>query len=204
MVKQLALTYDDGPNDPHTLDLLDVLARHDVKATFFMIGMYVRQKPEIARRVAAEGHTIGNHTYTHPELRAIPFAQAAEEIQECERALKDVVGRPSTCFRAPYLLSTDEIDIYVETIGLMTITATSQGVDWHADTRPDDIVERVVRKQAGRSGIVLLHDGSQERMGEDRTATVQATDRLIVKFKQEGYAFAADPIGLTQPLVTGR
>src|SRR5690349_9797995 len=66
--KQLALTYDDGPNDPHTLNLLDVLAKYDVKATFFLIGKHVGAKPEIARRIAAAGHTIGNHTYTHPNL----------------------------------------------------------------------------------------------------------------------------------------
>src|SRR5438552_18766555 len=66
--KQLALTYDDGPNDPHTRHLLDVLAKHNVKATFFLIGKHVAAKPEIARRIAAAGHTIGNHTQTHPNL----------------------------------------------------------------------------------------------------------------------------------------
>src|ERR1044071_3861666 len=66
--KQLALTYDDGPNDPHTLRLLDVLAKYGAKATFFLIGKYVRQRPEIARTIQAAGHTIGNHTWNHPNL----------------------------------------------------------------------------------------------------------------------------------------
>ena len=66
--KQIALTYDDGPNDPHTLKLLEVLAKHDVHATFFMIGRYVRQRPDIAREVARAGHAVGNHTFTHPLL----------------------------------------------------------------------------------------------------------------------------------------
>src|SRR5258708_37610787 len=65
---QMALTYDDGPNDPHTLRLLDVLARHEAKATFFLIGKYVRQRPEIARAIQAAGHEFGNHTYCHPKL----------------------------------------------------------------------------------------------------------------------------------------
>ena len=66
--KQLALTYDDGPNDPHTLRLLEVLARHDVHATFFLIGRYVEQRPDIVREVVKAGHVVGNHTFTHPLL----------------------------------------------------------------------------------------------------------------------------------------
>src|ERR1051326_5849757 len=64
--KQLALTYDDGPNDPHTLDVLEVLSRHQVHATFFLIGQYVRQRPDIVSEIANAGHVIGNHTFTHP------------------------------------------------------------------------------------------------------------------------------------------
>ena len=66
--KQLALTYDDGPNDPHTLRLLEVLAKHDVRATFFLIGRYVHQRPDIAREIVKAGHVVGNHTFTHPLL----------------------------------------------------------------------------------------------------------------------------------------
>src|SRR3954470_9884162 len=66
--KQLALTFDDGPNDPHTLHLLDVLANHQVKATFFLIGKHVAARPDIARCIGAAGHVIGNHTFTHPNL----------------------------------------------------------------------------------------------------------------------------------------
>src|SRR5579862_7289694 len=66
--RQLALTYDDGPNDPYTLHLLDVLARHDVRATFFLIGSFVQQRPDTAREVVKAGHVVGNHTFTHPSL----------------------------------------------------------------------------------------------------------------------------------------
>src|SRR5271157_3629254 len=66
--KQLALTYDDGPNDPHTPHLLEVLAKHGVKATFFLIGRYVQQRPDLAREVVQAGHAVGNHTFTHPLL----------------------------------------------------------------------------------------------------------------------------------------
>src|SRR5579863_6748937 len=73
--KQLALTYDDGPNDPHTLRLLEVLAKHNVRATFFMIGRYVQLRPDIAREIVQAGHIVGNHTFTHPLLI---FKSAAE------------------------------------------------------------------------------------------------------------------------------
>src|ERR1700761_6518351 len=71
---QMALTYDDGPNDPHTLRLLDVLAKHKVRATFFLIGKYVRQRPDIVRAIAAAGHEIDNHTDSHPNLILVSAA----------------------------------------------------------------------------------------------------------------------------------
>src|SRR3954464_13626158 len=100
--KQLALTFDDGPNDPHTLNLLDVLAKHDVKATFFLIGKHVAAKPEIARRIAAAGNVIGNHTYTHPNLAFCSQARIAQELSDCEKILRDTVGEHSSLFRPPF------------------------------------------------------------------------------------------------------
>jgi peptidoglycan/xylan/chitin deacetylase (PgdA/CDA1 family) len=93
--KQIALTYDDGPNDPHTLRLLDVLARHNARATFFMIGRYVRQRPEIVREVARAGHVIGNHTLTHPRLVLESARRTRMELMECRAALTDAVGEHS-------------------------------------------------------------------------------------------------------------
>src|SRR5690349_2553137 len=87
--KQIALTFDDGPNDPHTLHLLEVLAKHNVVATFFMIGRYVRQRPDIVARVASQGHMIGNHTFTHPLLTMKSSARIREEIFQCRQALSD-------------------------------------------------------------------------------------------------------------------
>src|SRR5271170_5473435 len=91
--KQIALTFDDGPNDPHTLKLLEVLAKQNVRATFFMIGKYVQQRPDIARAVAQAGHTIGNHTFTHPRLIFKTAAETRAEILACRSALHDAVGK---------------------------------------------------------------------------------------------------------------
>src|SRR5437588_10823797 len=83
--KQLALTYDDGPNDPHTLRLLEVLAKHEVHATFFLIGRYVSQRPDIVRELIRAGHVVGNHTFSHPNLIFRSAAQVRTELLECKR-----------------------------------------------------------------------------------------------------------------------
>ena len=98
---QMALTFDDGPNDPHTLRLLDVLAKHEAKATFFLIGKYVRQRPEIARAILAAGHEIGNHTYSHPNLIFVSAARLRQELEDCRKALEDALGPSPLCSGRP-------------------------------------------------------------------------------------------------------
>src|SRR5271167_214852 len=100
--KQIALTYDDGPNDPHTLKLLEVLAKHSVQATFFMIGRYVQKRPDIVRAVAQAGHVIGNHTFTHPLLIFESEAQTRIQLVDCRQALQDTIGEHSNLFRPPF------------------------------------------------------------------------------------------------------
>src|ERR1035438_8070692 len=100
--KQIALTFDDGPNDPHTLKLLDVLAKHSVRATFFMIGRSVQQRPDIARAVAQAGHVIGNHTLTHPLLIFESAAQTRIQLFDCHQVLQDAIGEHSNLFRPPF------------------------------------------------------------------------------------------------------
>src|ERR1700756_4655860 len=97
--KQLALTYDDGPNDPHTLRLLEVLAKHDVRATFFLIGRYVQQRPDIVREVMQAGHVVGNHTFTHPHLIMTGPGETRNELEKCQSALRDVTGASPRLFR---------------------------------------------------------------------------------------------------------
>src|SRR6266478_1714714 len=93
--KQLALTYDDGPNDPYTARLLEVLAKHDVRATFFLIGGFVRQRPDIVREVVQAGHIVGNHTFTHPALTFKRASEVTAQLNRCERALTEAVGQHS-------------------------------------------------------------------------------------------------------------
>ncbi|MGH9597194.1 MAG: polysaccharide deacetylase family protein, partial [Edaphobacter sp.] len=99
---EIALTYDDGPNDIVTERLLEVLANHEVRATFFLIGRYVRQRPQIVRAIAEAGHLIGNHTMTHPWLAWQSASRVREELAGCNAAHEDVLGMPVRFFRPPH------------------------------------------------------------------------------------------------------
>ena len=91
--RQLALTYDDGPNDPHTLRLLEVFAKHNVKATFFLIGRYVQSRPDIARELVRAGHVVGNHTFSHPNLIFVSARQTTEAIAGLRAGIDGCGGR---------------------------------------------------------------------------------------------------------------
>jgi peptidoglycan-N-acetylglucosamine deacetylase len=202
--KQIALTYDDGPNDRHTQDLLDVLARHDVKATFFMIGRYVRERPEIARAVAAAGHAIGNHTFTHPLLIFKSATETRNEIIQCRQALqdtlnerikatvKDETGEYSNLFRPPFGGRRPATLRVARELGLETAMWNITGYDWSAP--PASVIEAKVMNQfRGGGDVILLHDGSHRSLGADRSQTVIATENLIARYKDKGYSFVTVP-----------
>jgi len=185
--KQIALTYDDGPNDPHTLRLLEVLARHEVHATFFMIGRYVRQRPDIVLDVARAGHVIGNHTLTHPLLIFESAAQTRTELVECRAALTDAVGKHSNLFRPPFGGRRPVTLRIARDLGFETVMWNVTGYDWNAPSAAH--VEKKVMGQMRGGDVILLHDGGHRAMGADRGPTVIATDNLIRKYKDQGFQF---------------
>jgi peptidoglycan-N-acetylglucosamine deacetylase len=187
--RQLALTFDDGPNDPHTLKLLDVLAKHDVHATFFMIGRYVRARPDIARAVAAAGHVAGNHTFTHPRLIFRSEAQTRAELTNCRQALQDAIGAHSNLFRPPFGGRRPATLRIARELGLETVMWNVTGYDWNAPAA--SVIEKKVAGQMHDFGgdIVLLHDGRHRALGADRAQTVIATDNLIQRYRDQGYEF---------------
>jgi len=193
--KQLALTYDDGPNDPHTLHLLEVLAKHDVHATFFLIGRYVRQRPEIAREIVKAGHVVGNHTFTHPLLTYKSASEIRRELSDCRSALEDAIGGSSNLisnlFRPPFGGRRPAVLRIARELGLEPVMWNVTGYDWNAP--PSAEIEQKVSSQMRGGDVILLHDGGHRQMGADRSQTVLATDHLIAKYKSEAYELVTIP-----------
>ena len=193
--KQIALTFDDGPNDPYTLNLLDVLARHQVRATFFLIGRYVRQRPDIVSAIAKAGHVIGNHTFTHPLLIFASAAQIRSEILQCREAIYEAAGEHSNLFRPPFGGRRPGVFRVVRSLSLEPIMWNVTGYDWNPQSA--DYIEQKVRRRVRGGDIVLLHDGGHAVFGADRSRTVEATERLIARYLSDGYEFVTVPTMLS-------
>jgi peptidoglycan-N-acetylglucosamine deacetylase len=187
---QIALTFDDGPNDPHTMHLLDVLARHNAKATFFLIGRYVRQRPEIARAVLAAGHEIGNHTFSHPNLVLVSARRLRQELGDCRKALEDALGMKTTLFRPPFGGRRPSVLRIARAMGLSPIMWSVTGYDWNAKSA-EAIVDKVARQVDSRprpqAEVVLLHDGGHMAFGADRSRTIEATQRLLERYANKEF-----------------
>ncbi len=187
----LALTYDDGPNETHTPQLLDLLAQHGAKATFFLIGRYVVQRPDLVRRIRQEGHAIGNHTYSHPLLIFASDAQLRRELDDGDKAIADAAGPHDGLFRPPFGGRRPGTFATVRAHGLTPVMWTVTCFDWNARS-PDPIEQRAVSGIRG-GDIILLHDGSHVKMGANRTPTLEATARLLRRYKATGYRFVTVP-----------
>jgi peptidoglycan/xylan/chitin deacetylase (PgdA/CDA1 family) len=189
--KQIALTYDDGPNDPHTQRLLEVFARHGVHATFFLIGRYVQQRTDIVREIARAGHVVGNHTFTHPLLIFKGGSEIRQELIACRTALEDAVGEHSNLFRPPFGGRRPAVLHIARDLGLEPVMWNVTGYDW--DAPPAKVIEGKVAKQVHGGDVILLHDGGHKQMGADRSQTVLATEQLIKRYKAKGYEFVTVP-----------
>jgi peptidoglycan/xylan/chitin deacetylase (PgdA/CDA1 family) len=192
--KVMALTFDDGPSPQYTPQVLDVLGDHDVLATFFVCGDNVGQYPDVIRRMVDEGHTIGNHTWSHPSLGKLSADEIRSEIQRTQDALTAVGAPAPVLFRAPYGDFSDTSLAVCADLGLRPISWSVDPEDW---TNPgtDTIVSRVLAG-AATGAIVLEHDGTEggdndppPGTGGDRSQTVAALSSYLPTLLANGYTF---------------
>jgi len=186
---EIALTYDDGPNDIVTERLLDVLAQHNVLATFFLIGNFARQRPQIVRAIAASGHLIGNHTMTHPWLAWQSPSRIREELAGCNAILEDTLGAPVRYFRAPHGARRPTVLDIARELGLTPVQWNILPGDWKsigAEAIADRTVRGIARnQQQNRASNIVLHDGGQKGLGQPRLPTVEATRILLQKYRTQ-------------------
>jgi peptidoglycan-N-acetylglucosamine deacetylase len=186
---EIALTYDDGPNDIATERLLEVLARNNTRATFFLIGRYVQQRPAIARAIAAAGHLIGNHTMTHPWLAWQSANRIREELTRCNAAIEDTLGTPVRYFRAPHGARRPAVLRIAHELGLTPVQWNLLPGDWKpisAREIADRTLSGIIRNQRqNRSSNIVLHDGGQAGLGQPRLPSVEATSLILQHYKNQ-------------------
>jgi peptidoglycan-N-acetylglucosamine deacetylase len=188
----LALTFDDGPNPAVTPRSLELLARHEARATFFLVGRHVRACPGLAAEIAARGHAIGNHTETHPNLIWLSPRRIREELARCGEAIAEATGRKAGWMRPPFGYRGPQLARAVRGAACAGVAMWSaSGRDW----RPQPAV-RVIRRlrRAPGGDIVLLHDGDYRALGADRRHTIEALEYWLPRWKDAGLRFVGlDP-----------
>jgi peptidoglycan/xylan/chitin deacetylase (PgdA/CDA1 family) len=180
---QVALTFDDGPNPDATPQILDVLRRENVKATFFVVGTMAAAYPKLITREVAEGMSIGDHTWTHPHLAGRDATFVRNQLVETRNTLKPL-GADVTVFRPPYGSYTATTVQIAQSLGMRTVIWTIDPADYRKPA-PTVIVRRVMN-QLKPGAIILMHDG-----GGDRSRTVAALKMLIQQIRKRGYGFSA-------------
>lgn len=187
--KLVALTFDDGPSPVWTPQILDELKKAQVKATFFMLGNHVEKYPEVARRVVAEGHEIGNHTYDHHVLLYYKVDELEKELNEAESVIKTVTGKNTKYFRPPKAWLTAEEKRKVKEMGYEIILWSLNSKDWV--TFHDKQITSYILRHIHPGDIILFHDsgGVFTAEGGSRKQTVKTIPRLVRKLKEKGYRF---------------
>jgi peptidoglycan/xylan/chitin deacetylase (PgdA/CDA1 family) len=183
--KSIALTFDDGPSEG-TPELLEYLAGEGIKATFFQCGMNVKRLPHIAGDVAAAGHQIGNHTYSHPHL---PFKSRdfiEREFSEAQQTIVDETGITPMVLRAPYGYRWMGMRNVQERLSLLGVMWTVIGHDWEWEAAQ---ISKLVLRKSAPGGIICLHDGRAVETKPDISQTLKAVREIVPRLLDEGYRF---------------
>ncbi|WP_293342126.1 polysaccharide deacetylase family protein [Microcoleus sp. CAWBG58] len=181
--KAIALTFDDGPWPTTTKQILEILKKNNIKATFFFVGRYLQTYPELGKQVASAGHAIGNHTWNHQYIQ-YNETTAAREIDRTSSLIEEVTGVKTSMFRPPGGILNNGLAAYAQKRNYAVVMWSADSLDWRTST---SLMDNVMR-QANSGGIVLMHDG-----GGNRARTVEALPDIIAKLRKEGYKFVTVP-----------
>lgn len=187
--KQVALTFDDGPDDMWTPRILNALKPYNVKGTFFLIGRRAEAHPNVVKRIVQEGHVVGNHTYDHPNLTKITPAEVRDEISKASDIINRVAGVRPAFFRPPYGALTVPIVEEVRKLGYKIIFWDVDSLDWSGLTGPQ--VAANVLAHVHPESIILMHSAGGK--GESLEDTVQSLPYIISTLHSEGYSFKTVP-----------
>ncbi|MFJ2030337.1 polysaccharide deacetylase family protein [Streptosporangium sp. NPDC087985] len=179
-VKCIALTFDDGPGR-YADKLLDTFKKYNSKATFFLEGQYVKSRPAFAKRMAVEGHDLGNHSYTHPHLRELDEGKIREELTRTQDIVKQVTGKSPTMIRPPYGELDERVKAIAEEMGMPIVLWNGGSRDWA--TKNEKAIYDEVLKNAKRDGVILMHDWVEQ--------TVKVMPKLLTALQKQGYHVVA-------------
>ncbi|WP_405143474.1 polysaccharide deacetylase family protein [Sphaerisporangium sp. NBC_01403] len=176
--KCIALTFDDGPW-PYTPELLDTLKKHKAKATFFLLGRKVGSRAELTRRIVAEGHEVGNHTWDHPDLTTLSNEEILDEMTRTSEVIDQAIGKAPTMMRPPNGATDDRVTQLMAELALPQILWTGSTLDWQS--RDTAVIAKKTLKLAKRNGVILLHDIVPE--------TVKAMPTVLKALEKQNYRF---------------
>lgn len=182
--KNLYLTFDAGYENGYTAGILDVLKKHDVKAAFFLVGNYLKTSPELVKRMVSEGHTVGNHTYSHPDMSAISTEDAfREELSKLEDEYKSVTGKEMLKYYRPPQGKYSEANLKMaKELGYRTIFWSLAYVDWYESDQP-------TKEEAFNKLIPRVHPGAIVLLHSTSKTNAEILDELLTKWEKMGYKF---------------
>jgi peptidoglycan/xylan/chitin deacetylase (PgdA/CDA1 family) len=183
--RAVALTFDDGPSEG-TPAILEILDRHQVKATFFQCGANVLRLPAIARQVASAGHEIGNHSHTHSPMYLKPANSILQEFGRAQNAILEVTGVRPAFLRAPYGARWFGFAEAQRQLHLTGVMWTVLGRDWKRSG--DEVAETILRRTVN-GAILCLHDGRELQRSPGIAATIEAVRLVVPALRDQGYQF---------------
>ncbi|MDR3611000.1 MAG: glycosyltransferase, partial [Ignavibacteriaceae bacterium] len=188
--KQILLTFDDGPNEKYTPQILDILKKENIHATFFVVGINAENNLKLIKRLYDEGHEIGNHTFLHPNLAEVSKERVEFELNATRRLIESVTGHSTVLFRPPYNADSEPENmqeiipiIEAKSHNYYTVGESIDPQDWEPNVTADSIMSRIIEDR-NLGSIILLHDA-----GGDRSQTVKVLPEIIKYYRDRGYTF---------------